>query len=214
MLLPVFWEVSKASSETYSSEKPKSSLITKSVNVSTPKQKNKSESLNSKIGIVTVNKNDVVCLKTENSDLAENTPITIVASLFFPPQEIVLAKVDKKLKSSCENEHFEQSEDFKDPSYYSLKFPDSEINDKDDVNLTFAIINPAKPAEVHNGLVSVDINSDGKVEYFRHCASYEGTHLTIWTGKPLEGKRIWHTYVYLGYDTEANCKKADYEGTN
>jgi hypothetical protein len=38
--------------------------------------------------------------------------------------------------------------------------------------------------------------------------------LTVWTGKPLIGKRIFHAYYYLRYDTEPTCKKKDYEGTH
>ena len=37
----------------------------------------------------------------------------------------------------------------------------------------------------------------------------EGLHLTAWMGKPLKGRRIWHRYYSLGYDTEADCTEAD-----
>ena len=37
------------------------------------------------------------------------------------------------------------------------------------------------------------------------CASSEGLHLSLWDGKPLESKRLWHFYYPLGYDVEPNC---------
>lgn len=46
---------------------------------------------------------------------------------------------------------------------------------------------------------------------FRVCTSGEGMHLTVWSGKPLTGKRVWHRYHYLGYDVEADCKPKDYQ---
>jgi hypothetical protein len=55
-----------------------------------------------------------------------------------------------------------------------------------------------------------DLDGDGKAESFRQCVSSEGVHLTVWSGEPLKGKRIFHAYVPLGYDTEPNCTPADY----
>lgn len=48
----------------------------------------------------------------------------------------------------------------------------------------------------------------------RGCTSNEGLHLTLWSGKPLEGKRLWHMYYYLGYDVEPTCQSADYQDGN
>ena len=82
------------------------------------------------------------------------------------------------------------------------------------IGIAIGVIQPAKKIEVQNKLASVDLNGDGKPEFFRLCASNEGLHLTIWTGKPLKGKRIWHSYYYLHYDTEADCEKKDWEGAD
>ena len=57
---------------------------------------------------------------------------------------------------------------------------------------------------------SLDLDGDGRAESFRQCASGEGLHLTVWSGAPLKGRRRWHRYVYLGYDTEPDCQPADY----
>ncbi len=56
-----------------------------------------------------------------------------------------------------------------------------------------------------------DIDGDGRPETFRSCASGEGLHMTVWSGEPLASARLWHAYVYLGYDTEPDCTPQDYE---
>ena len=43
----------------------------------------------------------------------------------------------------------------------------------------------------------------------RSCASNEGLHLTLWSGEPLKARRLWHTYYYLGYDTQPTCQSED-----
>jgi hypothetical protein len=48
---------------------------------------------------------------------------------------------------------------------------------------------------------ATDVDGDGKRELFMRCASTEGLHFTVWTGRT----RRWHVYLYLGYDVEPNC---------
>ena len=174
--------------------------------IPTPSPKLNTQVINQKVGIVDVSKENIVCLRTKNADLAENTPIAIVDSLFNPPQKVISTSVKKKLEKSCARGDSEAGEDFEKNSYYSLNLSADEV---DEIGIGIAVINPSKSIETHKDLVSIDINNDGKAEYFRHCASYEGTHLTIWTGKPLKGKRIWHSYYYLGYDTEGDCTEKE-----
>jgi hypothetical protein len=57
--------------------------------------------------------------------------------------------------------------------------------------------------------VGADLDHDGRPEFFRSCISPEGVHITIWTGKPLEGTRRWHGYYALSYDVDADCTEAD-----
>jgi hypothetical protein len=56
---------------------------------------------------------------------------------------------------------------------------------------------------------SVDLDGDGKAERFASCTSSEGVHLTVWSGPIGESVRLWHSYVYLGYDTEPTCTEAE-----
>jgi len=51
----------------------------------------------------------------------------------------------------------------------------------------------------------------GERLHFRTCTSGEGMHLTMWSGAPLTGERVWHRYHYLGYDVEADCDPKDFQ---
>jgi len=62
-----------------------------------------------------------------------------------------------------------------------------------------------------HGFITADLNGNETAEYFRVCTSSEGLHLTVWTGEPLKGKRMWHTYYYLGFDVEPSCQSKDDE---
>jgi hypothetical protein len=62
---------------------------------------------------------------------------------------------------------------------------------------------------ISQGLARGDLDGDGRREYFRQCTSGEGIHLSVWTGKPLTGRRRWQAYFYLGYDVESTCTTRD-----
>jgi hypothetical protein len=166
-----------------------------------------------KVGIVDVDDNQTICFRTNNSNLAEKTPISIVTSLYELPQKVLMATVEKKLEKSCVSDDSDAGDS--NPGeifYYSLVLIDKTI-EKSEILIGIGVIQPPKEIQVQNNLANIDLNGDGKLEFFRLCASNEGLHLTIWTGKPLKGKRIWYYYYYLKYDTEADCKKKDWEKT-
>ncbi|HSJ32552.1 MAG TPA: hypothetical protein VK933_14020 [Longimicrobiales bacterium] len=55
-----------------------------------------------------------------------------------------------------------------------------------------------------------DLDGDGVPESFRACTSSEGVHLSVWSGEPLRGRRLWQYYYYLGYDVEPDCTDEDF----
>lgn len=63
---------------------------------------------------------------------------------------------------------------------------------------------------ISNGAVQCDLEPGAAPQSFRVCASHEGLHFSVWSGKPLEGARRWHAYYYLGYDVEPDCTNGDY----
>ena len=158
--------------------------------------------LNSRIGVVNSTSTGGVCVAIQNSKLKPGQRLLVV--LPDRPQSVQVAFIKKKVLKSCSSDN----DVAENASFYLVRMP------KEDVPfVAFGFFGIDKIA-VAKGTASADINGDGKKEYFRSCTSNEGVHLTVWTGKPLVGKRIWHSYYYLSYDTEPDCKKKDYEGTD
>ena len=89
---------------------------------------------------------------------------------------------------------------------YSERIPDEEPF------LGIAVIGAGDSITTRGGKASAQLPGapGGKRLYFRACTSREGMHMTVWSGKPLAGKRVWHAYHYLGYDVEPNCTPKDY----
>ncbi|MDM7922247.1 MAG: hypothetical protein QUS14_08090 [Pyrinomonadaceae bacterium] len=88
-----------------------------------------------------------------------------------------------------------------------------EIRFDDDTQSAFgfgiAIENSA--LKIVNGTAQLKVNEDSAPLYFRDCSGNESHHLTVWEGKPLTGKRIWHSYFSLSYDTVPTCTPAEYK---
>ncbi|MEK7723522.1 MAG: hypothetical protein AAB336_04170 [Acidobacteriota bacterium] len=168
----------------------------------------------SKVGVVDAKGQDSICLQTKNANLVKNTPVSIVIRVDKKPQKVLSAIVEKRLKESCLRDHAEGGDDYEGKDYYySLKLK-KKLADEYEMIFGIGVIQPTKAIKVKNKLASVDLNGDGRLEYFRSCTTNEGGNFTIWTGKPLQGKRIWLSYYYVDYGTEADCKKKDYEGSN
>lgn len=181
------------------------------VALATPKSKEKFD-IHSKVGIVDVTDDQIICFRTKNPNLNENTPILIVTDISEPPQKILEATVAKKLKISCVSHDSDAGDSNAGENFYYTLTLTNKNTENSQVGIGIGIIQPSEKAQIQNNVASLDLNSDGKPEYFRLCASNEGLHLTIWTGKPLIGKRIWHYYYYLHYDTDPTCEKKDWEG--
>jgi hypothetical protein len=177
-------------------------------------QNNKEINIYSKVGTVDYKGQESICLHTKNANLVKNTPVSIVIRLDKKPQKVLLAIVGKRLKESCLRDHAEGGDDYQGKDYfYSLKLKKKHTN-KNEMIFGIGVIQPTKAIKVKNNLASVDLNKDGRLEYFRSCTSNEGYNFSIWRGKPLQGKRIWLSYYYVDFGTEADCKKKDFEGSN
>jgi len=152
------------------------------------------------IGIVLLTSDDGVCMQISNPNLKEGSHIKLVS--LSRPQLILEASVLKKLDGMCRASGFQQGFD-----YYSLSQNRRQVGMPE---IALAIVNPIKGMSIKKGLVSIDLDRDGRREYFRKCTSLEGAHLTVWSGQPLKGKRRWHYYYYLHYAAVQNCQKKDY----
>jgi hypothetical protein len=162
----------------------------------------------SRVGVVDANSEGRLCLNISDPNLAEGTEVSLV--LPDKPQRVVKAAVEGKAAGNC-SRHPEGSES--NASFYWLKLVGGKQALKLDEPLppVIAVVGHAVPFSVKRGVVSGDLNGDGRAEFFRACTSSEGNHLTVWTGRPLTGKRMWHSYYYLGFDVVPTCKKKDYQ---
>lgn len=158
----------------------------------------------SRVGVVDVNERGNACLITSNAGLNNGLPINII--ILSSRQSVMKARIKEKLDRSCSD-----NPDVRDASFYSLDFGSSnnESKLKEMQALAIAVVSSTRVV-VQYGKASVDLDNDGRREYFRKCTSNEGVHLTVWSGQPLRGKRRWHFYYYLGYDVIPSCKKKDF----
>jgi hypothetical protein len=144
---------------------------------------------------------DATCLAINNTSLPAGEPITLIVS--GATQSVVMARVLEPSRDACAS----MAKEVATSGLYKI-----EILDKGMPSLVapaIAVLRPAHRLVSVGPVVAGDIDGDGKREFFRACASSEGLHLTVWSGRPLHGRRRWHIYQYLGYDLEANCTAAD-----
>lgn len=159
--------------------------------------------LNSDSGVADLNQKGDVCLTIPNSKLAKGDVVYLV--LPGKPQSIRAASVRNKLTRSCSDNSDAAAET---DSFYLLKLSSGKLKTGD---AAIVLANVKKPENVVGGTAAIDVNNDGKKDFFRACTSREGLWLSIWSGKPLRGKRLWNRYYYLGYDVVPNCKESDFK---
>jgi hypothetical protein len=166
--------------------------------------------INFKIGIVDGSIENGICLRTKNGSLSKNESVSIIMSLDEFPQKVYSANIVRKLSKSCSRRNSETFDKNKGKNYYYLlKFTDKKTNEFE-IIYGLAVIKSKKQIQLKNNFAVIDLDGDGNMNYFRKCANSEGTIFTVWSGKPLQSKRIWSSYYYVDYDTQANCKKADW----
>jgi hypothetical protein len=158
--------------------------------------------------------NDCIFFLVQDSQIRPGTKVQLVATE-DSPQKVVMALISDR--EDCE-------ERIKDKTPWpTLEGYDPKMRIEQYV-VDLEIPDPAHPrgygigvVNAHNlikvdsdGFATGDIDGDGKLEYFRDCTSKEGLHMTVWKGRPLTGIRIWHSYFHFNYDTEPDCKLADF----
>ena len=163
-------------------------------------------SFDSHVGVVDAKEGNL-CLNIVNPHLSNGTAVSLI--LPHKPQRVARAVIEEKTALSCSSNPFADS----NTSFYRLKLVGKQktVNLSEPLPPTIAIVDPGKSIFVRRGIASGDLDGDGTTEFFRICTSSEGNHLTIWSGKPLRGKKRWHSYYYLGYDVVPTCNKRDYE---
>lgn len=170
--------------------------------------------IEAKLGVVSRTHAGLGCLRILNATLKASDEFYVVAP-FDIPHEVSKLRIKEKVAKSCVDDDSDIGDDdqtISRSSYYSAELIGS------DVGQTWwsgiAVVGISKAPTIDKGIATAELTGAPPAEYFRECTSNEGLHLTVWTGKPLFGKRIWHRYFYLHYDTDPNCKKKDFEGTD
>jgi hypothetical protein len=153
-----------------------------------------------------------LCLAIRNPRLTVGTSVVLV---WVPivgergPSELLLAQTTSKAPNSCASDSSYQFLTHGD-SLYPLKVVTGHL---DLSAFYFGVLAPLDRLHARGDTVVADLDTAAGLTTFRACTSNEGVHLTLWSGEPLKGKRIWHHYVYLGFDTEPRCQELDYRST-
>ena len=157
----------------------------------------------SQIGVVDLN-SERICLVIQNSGLGVGDRVKLVSP--DQPQRIATAIIQEKQSENCSyNPEIEPNS-----SFYLLKLQGTGFVKQAAQPPAIGIVGLSRPLRLQRRQATADLDGDGRMEYFRTCTSNEGIHLTVWSGKPLIGKRRRHFYYYLGYDVVPSCKKKDY----
>ena len=125
------------------------------------------------------------------------------------PQEKLLAKVigsngcPPSPKSSIEE--IVVSGDDTAPSRYEIRFEEGS-----DPHTGFGVVAANAKVRIVKGIAQLTASDTPKSLSFRVCSGHESFHMTVWNGKPLVGKRVWHSYMHLSYDTVPTCKSSEY----
>ena len=169
--------------------------------------------IESKLGVVSRTYAGFGCLRILNATLKASDEFYIVVP-YEKPHEVLKLRIKEKVSRSC----VDDDSDIGDgenvavrSSYYLAELAGGD--DQGTVLSGIGVVGLPKAPKIENGSATAELTGSPPSEYFRECSSHEGMHLTVWTGKPLSGKRVWHRYFYLHYDTDPNCKRQDYEGT-
>ncbi|MBD2308189.1 hypothetical protein H6G17_22205 [Chroococcidiopsis sp. FACHB-1243] len=157
-------------------------------------------SLDRELGIV-VAKENLVCLITSVTSLNIGSQVNLV--LLSVPQKVVSGTVVSVSDRQC----IEISKPHNvSGKYYRLSL----LNNRSHLSVpTIGVLNSSQQLRRVGLKVVGDLDGDGIEESFRSCASFEGLHLTVWSGQALTGTRKWHSYYYLGFDSEPTCTKSE-----
>jgi hypothetical protein len=153
----------------------------------------------SQVGLAVANSGKV-CLAIHRQKFVAGSRVTLV--LLRAPQSVAEAEVLRPADGACPN----PDESDRSLHRYEIKILKGTLEPS---TFAIAVFGSSSQFLTHEDAVTADVDGDGIAESFRSCTSSEGVHLTVWSGKPIEGKRRWHQYYYLGYDVEADCTTKD-----
>lgn len=158
-------------------------------------------SYSSNIGVAVV-RSGRACLELHNQSVPTGSKVSLVAPTV--PQSTSDAEVIGRAEDTC------PTIDAGDPNLHRYEIRTAKGSTLSSV-VYIAILGSKGSFTRVDNLVAVDLDQDGRQEFFRSCTSAEGIHFTVWSGRPLESTRLWHEYYYLGYDVKSDCTQLDFE---
>lgn len=167
--------------------------------------------INSKVGVIYSDDWNNLLLDIPDSNLVEGTEVVVIT---MPGKSLSccaeVGQVSSPYTKSVRQVIFDEDK----TATYLLKLRGNN-SAKERLSsgawIGFGIIDSPDLFSSEGGEIRADLDGDGVQETFRDCTSYEGVHLTIWSGPPLEGRRLWHAYFYLGFETEPSCEERDFK---
>ncbi|MBE9015678.1 hypothetical protein IQ272_05875 [Chroococcidiopsidales cyanobacterium LEGE 13417] len=162
-------------------------------------------SLDRKLGIVIAKKN-LVCLITSATSLNIGNRVNLVH--LSVPQKVVIGTVVSVSDRQC-------TEISKPHNIPGKSYRLSLLNNRSHLSVpAIGVLNSSNQLHRVGLKVVGDLDGDGIEESFRSCVSFEGLHLTVWSGQALTGIRKWHSYYYLGYDVKPTCTTIEVKNNN
>lgn len=130
------------------------------------------------------------CLSIEGPPLARGTRVFVVT--LDPPHRVIWSEVLGQRTSGCVSGLDAKYRAYSlDPNGWGMTYVDTAVG----------LVGFSAPPTLGDGSVEVRFSDDPGVVTFRNCTSSEGFHITAWRN----GKRIWHVYTWVPYDTPNTC---------
>jgi hypothetical protein len=154
------------------------------------------------VGVASITAAGEGCVAMPAPPLAPGSTVTLVQP--DSPQSVLAATIEQPAMSCADLEGGMIS-----GPYYRVRQISSTASERGTVWVAFrGKLNARKTA---SGEIVLRLSVTYPNIQIRSCTSYEGLHLTVWTGAPLKSRRLWHEYYYLGFDVEPSCEDEDIE---
>ncbi|MGC2659280.1 MAG: hypothetical protein WA324_15065 [Bryobacteraceae bacterium] len=140
-----------------------------------------------KIGVA-VHTGSRTCVQIANSNLAPDSPITLVVP--SAPQTFTPAQIKAPSNNACPiTQDLNAS-----ASSYEISTPDDSSVPK--LVPMIAVAGTTAPFAMQDSNVTADLDQNGQHRTFRECSANDGIYLTVWSGVPLASPLLWHRHYY------------------
>lgn len=141
------------------------------------------------------------CLAIGNNSLKKGDKVRLVLPDAEESQEILETTIEGPVQQENECGPW-----FIEPGGLSLPYQSFYKLATKNYSIAIAIVESDLKSQIKGNFITVDLDSNGTLEFFSACDGFEGVNLYVWSGEPWKSQEpLWHSYVYLGYDIEPTC---------